>query len=174
MTKPQRHWAVMVIPTPGAEVEEAEVKAATEREAREMAHAEALALYGRKARIAASNGAQMVPRIAPEPCPIVAAVRALYNRVGPGRFPPTPPPSDMAWRDTRGDERWSRVVTDRRARGSRDSVTLEALVGYQTLDEDVGPTYGRCGQIPVRVHDPGPVLGPPVRGRGTNARFQGE
>lgn len=52
VTKPQRHWAVMVIPTPGAELEEVEVKAATEREAREMAHAEALALYGRKARIA--------------------------------------------------------------------------------------------------------------------------
>jgi hypothetical protein len=42
----------MVIPTPGAELEEVEVEAATEREAREMAHAEALALYGRRARIA--------------------------------------------------------------------------------------------------------------------------
>ena len=52
VTKPPRHWAVMVIPTPGAELEEVEVEAATEREAREIAHAEALALYGRKARIA--------------------------------------------------------------------------------------------------------------------------
>ena len=51
MTKPQRHWAALIIPTPGADLEEVEVDAATEREAREKAHAEALALYGRKARI---------------------------------------------------------------------------------------------------------------------------
>jgi hypothetical protein len=52
LTKPQRHWAALVIPTPGAELEEVEVDAATEREAREKAHAEALALYGSKAKIA--------------------------------------------------------------------------------------------------------------------------
>ena len=52
VTKPQRHWVAMVIPTPGTELEEVEVAAATEREAREMAHAEALALYGRRAKIA--------------------------------------------------------------------------------------------------------------------------
>jgi hypothetical protein len=52
VTKPQRHWAALIIPTPGADLEEVEVDAATEREAREKAHAEALALYGGKARIA--------------------------------------------------------------------------------------------------------------------------
>jgi hypothetical protein len=52
VTKPQRHWAALVVPTPGAELEEVGVDAATEREAREKAHAEAIALYGRKAKIA--------------------------------------------------------------------------------------------------------------------------
>lgn len=52
MTKPQRHWVALIIPTPGADLEEVEADAATEREAREKAHAEALSLYGGKARIA--------------------------------------------------------------------------------------------------------------------------
>ncbi len=42
----------LVMPTPGADLEEVEVDAGTEREARETAHAEALALYGGKAKIA--------------------------------------------------------------------------------------------------------------------------
>jgi hypothetical protein len=51
VTKPQRHWVAQVRPTPGAEPEEVEVDAATEREAREKGHAEAIALYGGKAKI---------------------------------------------------------------------------------------------------------------------------
>jgi hypothetical protein len=52
VTKPQRRWAALVSPTPGAELEEVEVDAPTEREAREKAHAEALALFGGTAKIA--------------------------------------------------------------------------------------------------------------------------
>jgi hypothetical protein len=51
MTKPKRRWTALVIPTPGAEPEEVDVDASTEREARENAHAEAITLYGRRARI---------------------------------------------------------------------------------------------------------------------------
>jgi hypothetical protein len=41
----------LVIPTPGAELEEVETDAATEREAREKAHAHAITLYGGKAKV---------------------------------------------------------------------------------------------------------------------------
>ena len=51
MSKPQRRWTALVIPTHGAEPEEVDVDAPTEREARENAHAEAITLYGRKARV---------------------------------------------------------------------------------------------------------------------------
>jgi len=37
VTKPQRHWAALIIPTHGDDLEEVEVDAATEREAREKA-----------------------------------------------------------------------------------------------------------------------------------------
>ena len=51
MTKLQRRWMALVIPTPGADPEEMDVDAATERDAREKAHAEAITLYGGRAKI---------------------------------------------------------------------------------------------------------------------------
>jgi hypothetical protein len=51
VTRPQRHWVAQVRPTLGADLEEVEVDAATDREAREKVHAEAIAVYGGKAKI---------------------------------------------------------------------------------------------------------------------------
>ena len=51
MTQPQRRWMVRAIPTAGADAEEVDVDAATERDAPEKAHAEAITLYGSESKI---------------------------------------------------------------------------------------------------------------------------